>query len=129
MNATDELRRLLDERGVEWWPLYIDPRAGYGPGTSCKVGGVRHKYIQYGRSISWSSHQDDSTTPEGAIAATLGPDPAALRGLAEGLYNIASEMHAALSGSDQSLIAGYYGACLQSARDKMRELGLGEVDR
>jgi DNA-directed RNA polymerase subunit RPC12/RpoP len=70
MSATEELRRLLDERGVEWWPdtYYKDTntcwridsfewRASERDGKLL-VGGTCTKYL----------------TPEDAIAATAGDD-------------------------------------------------------
>lgn len=151
MTATDELRKLLDGRGVEW-------RAPTGTLLADEDTGMTYwGHAWKGRSFVamevGGGLRVDPLTPEQAVEATLGPDPCkikpiegftrdgiyresmlerdelikSLHSLAEGLYTIASEMHAALRGGDQPPI-GYYGACLQSARDKMRELGFGEVD-
>lgn len=73
MTATEELRRLLDERGVEWWPS--DER--------WNEDGITHWYAGI---LKWTAIEDEdglwlnagvaghnSLTPEQAIAATLGP--------------------------------------------------------
>ena len=65
MSATDELRRMLDERVVEWWPLGKDM-------TETVIDDVRHKFRQVGRGILWSSYAEKTVPPEQAIAATLG---------------------------------------------------------
>ena len=69
MSATDELRRLLDERGVEWWPMH-DAEAGYHEDrdTEFLVYGCKHVAHEWGCRL-----QVDMLTPEQAIAATLGP--------------------------------------------------------
>ena len=68
MTATDELRRMLDERGAKWWPLDGTPDM-----TECIVDGVRHKYRPVGGRIIWSSCTEVAVKPAQAIAATLGP--------------------------------------------------------
>jgi DNA-directed RNA polymerase subunit RPC12/RpoP len=65
LTATERLRRMLDERGVEWWPLGSDM-------TECVVNGVRIKYRQVGRGLIVSTCIEGTVTPEQAIAATLG---------------------------------------------------------
>ena len=73
MSITDELRRLLDERGVKWWPS--DER--------WNEDGITHWYAGI---LKWTAIEDEdglwlnagvaghnSLTPEQAIAATLGP--------------------------------------------------------
>ena len=69
MTATDELRRLLDERGVEWWPMH-DVETGYREDrdTEFLVYGCKHVAHEWGCRL-----QVDMLTPEQAIAATLGP--------------------------------------------------------
>jgi hypothetical protein len=69
MTATDELRRLLDERGVEWWPNEGDPAHI----TERVTDGVRYKYRQIGHRLIVSACTEGTITPEQAIAATLGP--------------------------------------------------------
>lgn len=72
MSITDELRRLLDERGVKWWPS--DER--------WNEDGITHWYAGI---LKWTAIEDEdglwlnagvaghnSLTPEQAIAATLG---------------------------------------------------------
>ena len=68
MSATDELRRLLDERGVEWWPMH-DVENGYQQDhdTEFLVYGCKHVAHEWGCRL-----QVDMLTPAQAIAATLG---------------------------------------------------------
>ena len=68
MSATDELRRLLDERGVEWYEPTMKPNTTWFPdayGINCRVKpwGDVLQVKRYG------------LTPEQAIAATLGDKP------------------------------------------------------
>lgn len=65
MTASEELRRMLDELGVEWWPLSGDM-------TECVVDDVRIKYRQVGRGLIVSTCTEGTMKPEQAIAATLG---------------------------------------------------------
>lgn len=69
MTATDELRRLLDERGVEWRPMH-DTEAGYHEDrdTEFLVDGCKHVAHE------WWGHglQVDMLIPAQVIAATLG---------------------------------------------------------
>ena len=75
MTATDELRKLLDERGVEWWPMH-DDEAGYRDDrdTEFLVYGCKHVAHEWGCRL-----QVDMLTPEQAIAATLGRGECKLR--------------------------------------------------
>lgn len=68
MTATDELRRLLDERGVEWWPMH-DVENGYREDrdTEFLVYGCKHVAHEWGCRL-----QVDMLTPEQAVEATLG---------------------------------------------------------
>lgn len=72
MSATDELRKLLDERGVEWTApnsILCDDM------TSWESGGFYYEAFEVpepdGTFLLTAAHQDD-LTPEQAIAATLG---------------------------------------------------------
>jgi hypothetical protein len=67
MTATEELRRLLDERGVEWWPMH-DVEVGYRQDrdTEFLVHGCKHVAHEWGCRL-----QVDMLTPAQAIAATL----------------------------------------------------------
>ena len=71
MTATDELRKLLDERGVEWWTDNTDP-------DMQRVTMVRTSeqliayYENYNGSIGYNIYNVHDLTPEQAIAATLG---------------------------------------------------------
>lgn len=66
MTATDELRRLLAERGVKWWPMrnngYYEDRD-----TEFVANGKKHTAHEWGDGFAVYS-----LTPEQAIAATLG---------------------------------------------------------
>ena len=86
MTATDELRRLLDERGVKWWPMH-DAEAGYREDrdTEFLVYGCKHVAHEWGCRLQVDMLTADELTsgrlsvhiwcdtPEQAIAATLGP--------------------------------------------------------
>lgn len=104
MSATDELRRLLDERGVEWWPMH-DDEAGYRDDrdTEFLVYGCKHVAHEWGCRL-----QVDMLTPEQAIAATLGANTSAAR-LAERLHDISDEMRdvGASSMTPHELLACY----------------------
>ena len=116
MTATDELRRLLDERGAEWiGTSFSTPTKGHPTNTS--LGEEHHEatFIEY----------DDGNvlrlfdlTPEQAVEATLGSDIKAenekLRELCADLYD-----HAAFS-------IDYFGDA-HGILPRMRELGI-EVD-
>lgn len=67
--ATDVLRRLLDERGVEW-----ENSKPYGAKavTRFKVNDVWLRYVEYGDYQWLDYHENEPLTPEQAIAATLG---------------------------------------------------------
>lgn len=68
MTATDELRRLLDERGIEWWPMR-DDESGYREDrdTEFLVCGCKHVAHEWGCRL-----QVDMLTPAKAVDATLG---------------------------------------------------------
>lgn len=72
MSATDELRRMLDERGVEWTAPNSCLRDEM---TSWAAGGFYYDAFEVpepdGTFLLTATHQDD-LTPEQAIAATLG---------------------------------------------------------
>jgi len=83
MSATDELRRLLDERGVKWWPMH-DDEAGYHEDrdTEFLVYGCKHVAHEWGCRL-----QVGMLTPEQAIAATLGARTCELVNAADDLGN------------------------------------------
>ena len=65
MSATDDLRRLLDERGVEWYEPTMKPNTTWIPdahGFNCRV-------TPWGDALCVKRY---GLTPEQAIAATLG---------------------------------------------------------
>lgn len=68
MSATEELRRLLEERGVKWWPMrnngYYEDRD-----TEFVANGKKHTAHEWGDGFAVYN-----LTPEQAIAATLGSD-------------------------------------------------------
>ena len=67
MRATDELRKLLDERGVEWMPIAWNPKRETFYHAANGVGFCADEYTD-GVKI----YTDATITPEQAIAATLG---------------------------------------------------------
>ena len=72
MTATDELRRLLDERGVEWEGTdFTKPTDGHPTNTSLDSENHDAVFIEY---TDGSVLRQFDLTPEQAIAATLGND-------------------------------------------------------
>ena len=72
MSATERVRELLDERGVEWWPS--DDRQSESIITHWRVGFIQWTAIE-GEKDLWLNAGVagyDPLTPEQAIAATLG---------------------------------------------------------
>ena len=67
MTATDELRRLLDERGVEWMPIAWNPKRETFYHTPDGVGFCADEYTDGVR-----IYTDATITPEQAVEATLG---------------------------------------------------------
>ena len=67
MTATDELRRMLDERGVEWMPIAWNPKKETFYHTPNGVGFCADEYTGGVR-----VYTDATITPEQAIEATLG---------------------------------------------------------
>ena len=67
MSATDELRRLLDERGVKWMPVAWRPQRETFYHAANGVGFCADEYTDGIR-----IYTDATITPEQAIAATLG---------------------------------------------------------
>lgn len=70
MTATDELRRMLDERGVEWMPVAWSPKRETFYHAANGVGFCADEYTD-GVKI----YTDSTITPEQAIDATLGDVP------------------------------------------------------
>lgn len=68
MTATDELRGLLDERGVKWMPIAWNPKRETFYHTSNGVGFCADECAD-GVKI----YTDATITPEQAVEATLGP--------------------------------------------------------
>ena len=68
MSATTELRRLLDERGVKWWPMH-DVEAGYyqDHDTEFVVDGRKYTAHEWGGRLTVYG-----LTPAQAVEATLG---------------------------------------------------------
>ena len=67
-SATERLRALLDERGVEWRPIAWNPKKETFYHTSDGVGFCADEYVD-GVKI----YTDAIIAPEQAVAATLGP--------------------------------------------------------
>lgn len=106
--ATDRLRLLLDERGVEHSDHYLST-------TWRDVHGILHLA---GEPMADGSLVVDMLTPEQAIAATLGSDASAVR-LTEKLRGIADEMRnvGASSMKPHELLA-----CYATEVDKVADL-------
>lgn len=68
-SATDELRRLLDERGVEWMPSVFDPQHETFYSVENGVGFIVTEFPEIQR---MSLACDMRITPEQAVEATLG---------------------------------------------------------
>ena len=68
-SATERLRAMLDERGVEW-----ENSKPYGAKavTRFKVNDVWLRYVEYGDYQWLDYHENEPLTPAQAIAATLG---------------------------------------------------------
>ena len=68
MNATEELRALLDAKGVEWWPMH-DVEAGYyqDHDTEFVVDGRKYTAHEWGGRLTVYG-----LTPAQAVEATLG---------------------------------------------------------
>ena len=73
MTATDELRRLLDERGVEWH--CVDMRTGEERSNITEWNVPNAGWVEateLGGHLTYSWHMGEKPTPEQAIEATLG---------------------------------------------------------
>lgn len=69
MSSTDELRRMLDERGVHWWAGEDERK------TLWESNGLTWEYFNDENSDAWLGFLgacEQDITPEQAIAATLG---------------------------------------------------------
>ena len=69
MSATDELRRLLDDRGVDWWEGDDERK------TLWESNGLTWEYFNDENGDAWLGFLgacEQDITPEQAIAATLG---------------------------------------------------------
>jgi len=69
MSATDELRAMLDERGVHWWAGEDERR------TLWESNGLTWEYFNDDNGDAWLGFLgacEQDVTPEQAIAATLG---------------------------------------------------------
>lgn len=105
MSATDELRKLLDERGVEWWMMH-DVENGYHQDrdTEFLVYGCKHVAHEWGCRL-----QVDMLTPEQAIAATLGSDDRYDAGFSNGVQAVFQQLEGIEDYEQlQDLIAEYW---------------------
>lgn len=111
MSATDELRRLLDERGVEW-----DYGITGAASTKFNANGVELTFIGMRDGVTCST----ILTPAQAVAATLGPatENAKLRELCADVWHLFTE-HGAVHPCDLPVV--------DAVRERMCELGV-EVD-
>ena len=80
-SATECLRALLDERGVEWRPIAWNPKKETFYYTSDGVGFCADEYVD-GVKI----YTDAIISPEQAVAATLGPENVYTREDVEGAF-------------------------------------------
>lgn len=96
MTATEELRRLLDERGVEWMPSAFDPPHE----TFYKVNGVGFIVTEFPEIERVSLACDMRITPEQAVEATLGPEDAFTREDVEGAFVSGYSLGCLPAGSD-----------------------------
>ena len=69
MSVTDELRRLLDELGIEWWN---DTGSEPQRETVADIGDEIAFYHENVGSIGYSTHNKHDLTPKQAITATIG---------------------------------------------------------
>lgn len=122
--ATERLREMLDERGVEW----ADQSNGYATVTKYSADGVcwhavaRH-YIE--PSNDWMILRADSITPEQAIAATLESGTLTAEQVRE---LIAPHLHARPT-FDFGRHGAVWGADFQAIADELNaELGSGECE-
>ena len=124
MTATDELRRLLDERGVEW----TEPNNKARSHTTYWTAGVlRCGAVEFIDGMVSIAATSDDITPEQAIEATLGSDLQAENAKLRELVRISIEFCA-------DGMCGIYEGCPLNAADgrcrfddRARELGV-EVD-
>ena len=72
MTATEKLRSLLDERGVEWEE--VESCLATGITRFRAQNGVWMRYVDYDVYQWFDDDEDGSLTPEQAITATLGDD-------------------------------------------------------
>ena len=90
MTATDELRKLLDERGVEWTAGEDE----YDRKTHWESGGLTWEYFNNDNGDAWLGFLgvcESDVSPEQAIAATLGAgtcEVKAIEKLGDMLYGI-----------------------------------------
>lgn len=117
MSATDELRRLLDGRGVEWWNE-TDPIP-----QTVTMARVGEQLIEYHEnvngSVGYHVFNVHDLTPEQAVEATLGSDlqaeSAKLRELVRDMWN---------EGMCECGSRGKCKSCMYDYPDRIRELGV-----
>lgn len=82
MTATDILRAMLDERGVEWWPMH-DIENGYydDRDTEFVIDGKKYTAHEWGAKLTVYG-----VTPAQAIAVTLGANEYAIERNVDGSY-------------------------------------------
>ena len=128
MNATEKLRRMLDERGVEWVPSVFDRQHETFYCTENGVGFIVTEFPEIGR---MSLACDMRITPEQAIEATLGGDLKAendkLRELVRDLYMAlwTCNQHTCKHGNDGCYTEDGNSGGRCTLHDRMYELGVG----
>lgn len=93
MTATEELRRMLDERGVEWMPSAFDPQHETFYSVENGVGFIVTEFPEIGR---MSLACDMRITPSQAVEATLGRGKC--RDIGYGMRFECSECHQTVGG-------------------------------
>ena len=123
MTATDELRRLLDERGVEWTEPNNKARSHT---TYWTAGFLRCIAVEFNDGMVSIASSSDDITPEQAVEATLGSDLQAENAELRELVHIAGTYCVnGMCGKDDGCPL-YLGKPYCALPDRMRELGVEE---
>ena len=110
MSATDELRKMLDERGVESWDMQTR-------GLWFGITGNDHKYEAHEQRDGLLLVEAMSLTPEQAIAATLGGGKLTAEQVSKAVYSYS--IHADCADADWQAIADELNATLGSGECKV----------
>ena len=107
MNATEELQRLLDERGIHWWAGADDHK------TLWESNGLTWEYFNDENGDAWLGFLgacEQDITPEQAIAATIGGRKLTAKQVCEAVY--ANSIHADCADANWQAIADELNAVL-----------------